>query len=203
MLKGIFADVLTWEGIIILLLTNSTTVTDEELVLKLLGRTPKSPFSILTRCGDRTPQVIMADPIYFEDGMWKPFPAFLWLLCPRLKKNVSKLEEQGKIRMYSEKLQNDSKFKDDFLEGQRAMSELRLKKAKEIYGKNIPEKIFKTLQETTIAGSNYWAGVKCLHSHLAQELAFGNNPIGAEILELTGKCLPEYRCLNLSEVRNA
>jgi hypothetical protein len=67
--------------------------------------------------------------------------------------------------------------------------------AKEIMPTELPEHIEKKLSETTIAGSMDIRGVKCLHSHVAQELAFNNNPIGKEVLEIIGNCEADDNCM--------
>lgn len=161
---------------------------DRKAAIELLGREPRAPFSVKTRCPDGSPQVLLADPVFCEDGIWKPFPTFLWLICPVLKLKAAHAEQAGMVKEFSQRLQNDEVFKIEFIQGQRQVSELRIKMAEEILGKEIPEHILVILSETTIAGSIDISGVKCLHAHMAQELAFGNNPIGREILAANGSC---------------
>lgn len=167
---------------------NIINATDREKALELLGREPRAPFVVKTRCPDGSPQVLLADPVFKEDGIWKPFPTFLWLVCPELKLRVARLEQEGLIKQYSQRLSQDHGFYEEFVEGQRQISEIRSRMAAEILSDEIPEHIQTILAETTIAGSIDFSGVKCLHAHLAQELAFGNNPIGREILARIGNC---------------
>lgn len=165
-----------------------------QLAVQLLGRTPRTPFSVKTRCPDGSPQVLIADPVFMEDGIWKPFPAFIWLVCPRLKLLVSDLEQAGYIRMYSQQLEVDANFRERFLHSQLQISAIRLELAKNIYPGELPEHIREILTETTVAGSRDFRGVKCLHSHLAQELAYGGNPIGAEVIRQVGHCEKSHAC---------
>ena len=178
---------------------NTITDKDYSLAIKLLGRTPRTPFSVATKCSCGTPQVLLADPIFKENSIWKPFPTFLWLVCPRLKAKIGALENEGYITKYSNRLQNDAEFRDEFIAGQKIMSTKRVEMASKTYGKELPEHIYKLLTETTIAGSSDIKGVKCLHAHLAHDLAFGGNPIGKEIRRITGECDSSVVCHKLTE----
>lgn len=162
--------------------------------LELLGRAPRSPFTVKTWCPDGTPQVLLANPVFLEDGIWKPFPAFLWLTCPRLKLQIALLEQDGLVRHFSQRLDTDEEFRETYLRGQKEITEIRIKMARSIYPGDLPEHMAEILKETTVAGSRNFRGVKCLHSQVAHELAFGGNPIGAEALKIIGRCKPEDIC---------
>ncbi|PKL45628.1 MAG: hypothetical protein CVV41_01115 [Candidatus Riflebacteria bacterium HGW-Riflebacteria-1] len=181
---------------------NPTLDRQHQAAVELLGREPRTPFTIKTLCPDGTPQVLMADPVFKEDGVWKPFPAFLWLVCPRLKNLVADLEQKGQVREFSQKLSSDDDFKDKFLHGQNEIARLRVSMAEKIYPGELPEHIREILSTTTIAGSRDFKGVKCLHSHLAQELAFHNNPIGAEVLEQVKNCSKTDCCGKYNSIRS-
>ncbi|MDD3000574.1 MAG: DUF501 domain-containing protein [Candidatus Riflebacteria bacterium] len=167
---------------------NPSTISEFNLTVKLLGRTPRTPFTIKTRCPDNSPQTLIADPVFWEDGIWKPFPPFIWLICPRLKALVGVVEQNGYVKKYSERLKTDAAFYELYLEGHKQMIEVRLNLARRIYPGILPEHIETILAETSVAGSKDLTGVKCLHSHVAQELAYHNNPIGAEVLKMVGNC---------------
>ena len=189
----LYADNLFREGYLANM--NSTlSENDYNLAVRLLGREPRTPFRIQSRCADGSPQVLLADPVFIEDDIWKPFPAFLWLVCPRLKHLVADLEQQGFVRKYSERLENDADFRERFLDSQTQIASIRLEMAEKIYPGTLPEHIHEILAETTVAGSRDFRGVKCLHSHLAQELAFSNNPIGAEVIGIIGHCSKADNC---------
>ena len=167
---------------------------DYQKAVALLGREPRSPFIIKTRCGNGNPQTLVADPIFFEDNLWKPFPSFIWLVCPRLKALVADLEQQGFVKYCSQKLINDENFRNEYLIGQKEIADYRLRLAEEKFAKPLPQHIYDILKNTSIAGSHNVCGVKCLHAHLAHYLAFGNNPIGKEIIEKIGNCDKESNC---------
>ncbi|MBF0498961.1 MAG: DUF501 domain-containing protein [Candidatus Riflebacteria bacterium] len=165
-----------------------STQTERLTVERLLGRSPRVPFEIATRCPDGTPQVLRANPVVWEDNRWKPFPTFLWLICPRLKKLVSQLEGEHEITVMQKRLQEDKIFQMRFIEGQRSLAERRLQLARELVPEGLEASVERVLRETNIAGSRHIFGVKCLHAHVAQFIAFGSNPIGEEILNRTGVC---------------
>lgn len=170
------------------------TEKDYKLSVALLGREPRTPFVVKTRCENGSPQTLVANPVFFEDNLWKPFPSFIWLVCPRLKTLAADLEQQGMVRFYSQKLRNDADFREEFLKGQKEIANYRLHLAQEIFEKELPEHITEILQNTTVAGSRDFYGVKCLHAHLAHYLAFGNNPIGEDVFKKIGSCTAEDNC---------
>lgn len=177
-------------------MANLHPLTEEQrkIAVELLGREPRTPFKVQTCCPDGSPQVLLADPVFNEDGIWKPFPTFLWLVCPRLKALTAELEQQGLIKALSQRLSQDADFREKFLAGQKSIAKMRIEIAEQIYPGDLPEHIREILSLTTIAGSKDYRGVKCLHSHLAQELAFHNNPIGAVVLERIGNCKLNDHC---------
>lgn len=181
---------------------NPEPTNDLSVAINLLGRSPRTPFTVKTWCPDGSPQVLLADPVFLEDGIWKPFPAFLWLVCPRLKMLVADCEQQGLIRDFSQRLDSDDGFRQTFLRGQRQISSIRLEMARNIYPGELPAHIEEILQDTTVAGSKDFRGVKCLHSHVAHELAYGSNPIGEEVLRRIGHCKTEDECGKKSGERN-
>ncbi|GAB4276146.1 MAG: DUF501 domain-containing protein [Candidatus Rifleibacteriota bacterium] len=172
--------------------SNAQQEKDLQKALELLGREPRTPFVVKTKCADGSPQVLLAEPVFMENGIWKPFPTFLWLVCPVLKLRAARLEQEGLIKLFSDKLLVDPEFRAAFELGQKQIGNLRLEMAKRILPGKLPEHIKKILSETTIAGSMDVSGVKCLHAHLAQELAFGNNPIGKEVLAKIGSCAESH-----------
>ena len=167
---------------------------DYQKSVALLGREPRTPFIVKTKCANGSPQTLEADPVFFEDNLWKPFPSFIWLVCPRLKALAADLEQHGLVRFYSQKLDTDADFREEFLKGQREIADYRLKMAEDLFDGPLPEHIVDILKNTTVAGSRDFRGVKCLHAHLAHYLAFGNNPIGEDVFKKIGPCKVEDNC---------
>ncbi len=171
------------------------TGNDDEVVRLLLGRAPRLPYVVATRCPGGTPQVLQADPVFREDKRWKPFPTIYWLVCPRLKKAVARLEQEGGSKMFTQRLRDDRPFREEYLAGQRELIAFRLGEARRLAGDPLPPDVEAVLSEANIAGSRDSFGVKCLHAHLAHTLAGGRNPIGRAVLERIGLCRADPPCL--------
>jgi uncharacterized protein len=105
-----------------------------------------------------------------EDG--SPFPTLFWLTCPILIKRASRLESEGRMAEISEKL-----LRDDAMRG-------RLEGAVDRYLERRDSHEVLTDAEAPPGGGP--DRVKCLHAHLAHELADGPNPVGATTLAEAG-----------------
>jgi uncharacterized protein len=104
-----------------------------------------------------------------EDGT--PFPTTFWLTCPLLVKRAGTLEAAGWMRQLTMELQSSPGLKDRLGSANARYSERRASLG-ESDGSSIPG-----------GGPDR---VKCLHAHLAHELAAGPNPVGARTLARTG-----------------
>jgi uncharacterized protein len=112
--------------------------------------------------------VIENHPV-LEDG--SPFPTLYWLTCPILNKRVSTLESAGSLTDLTELLTEDASLRE------------RLAAALERYRATRDSHAV-----ITESGGPPGGGpdrVKCLHSHVAHQLASGNNPIGAITMTAT------------------
>lgn len=68
---------------------------DLRVIQSQLGRPPRQVLGVVTRCRHGLPEVILTNPII--EGK-SPFPTFLWLSCPLLKKKIDHLEGAGWVR---------------------------------------------------------------------------------------------------------
>ena len=161
---------------------------DQQTVERLLGRPARVPFTVLTRCPDGSPQVVLAEPIFREDGIWKPFPTVFWLLCPKLRLAISHLEQGGFLKNMLARMEREADLHESYLRGQAQIGVERVRRAAEMLSEPLPPKIEKVLKETSIAGSHHLMGLKCLHAHAAHALAGGENPVGAAVLAAIGSC---------------
>jgi uncharacterized protein len=103
-----------------------------------------------------------------EDGT--PFPTLFWLTCPLLVRGASQLEAEGFMNILTGRLATDRGFAD------------RVQSAADRYMSRRDE-----LAPT--GGAQPGGGtdrVKCLHAHLAHELADAPNPVGAATIARTG-----------------
>ena len=152
---------------------------DRALVEAQLGRPLRGDWQVAKSCHLGIPMVIENHPV-LEDGA--PFPTLFWLTCPILTKRVSKLEAEGRMRELSAVVAADQDLRartGRAVEGYRARRDAR---------SVVPD-----------GGSPPGGGperIKCLHAHVAHELADPPNPIGALVLAQTG--WPDCRvgCVN-------
>ncbi len=141
---------------------------DEYVVAAQLGRPTRGRWTVARRCHLGVPMVIENAP-RLEDG--SPFPTLFWLTCPILVKRVSKLESDGRMAEMTGRLRD---------QGLRA----RLEHAIDRYVKRRDAH-----EALTDAGASLGGGperVKCLHAHVAHELADGPNPVGAATMAEVG-----------------
>ena len=141
---------------------------DEAVVSAQLGRVARGRWGVARRCHLGVPMVIENHP-RLEDGA--PFPTLFWLTCPVLVKRVSGLEGAGAMGAANGRLGGRSERE----RLTRALARYRARRdAREV---------------VEDAGAPPGGGpdrVKCLHAHVAHELADGPNPVGAWTLAATG-----------------
>jgi uncharacterized protein len=141
---------------------------DERIAAAQLGRPPRGTWAVARRCHLGIPMVIENHP-RLPDGA--PFPTLFWLTCPVLVKRASRLESDGAMTWMTRELAGDPALRERF-----AGALLRYAARRDAH-------------EALDVGSPPGGGpdrVKCLHAHLAHELADPPNPIGATTLARTG-----------------
>lgn len=129
----------------------------------------RGDFGVARRCHLGVPMLIENHP-RLPDG--SPFPTLYWLTCPMLVKRVSHMEACGHMEQVNARLGSD-----DRLRSRLVAAIERLKARRD--------------EHEVIADSGAPPGggpdkVKCLHAHVAQELAQAVNPIGSATLSETG-----------------
>ena len=141
---------------------------DERAVAAQLGRPARGRWAVARRCHLDVPMVIENHP-RLDDGA--PFPTTFWLTCPLLARRASRLEAEGWMRAVNGRLGSDDALR------------ARLRSALESYRRRRD-------RHEDIGGVAPPGGgperVKCLHAHLAHELADGPNAVGAATLVATG-----------------
>jgi hypothetical protein len=106
----------------------------------------------------------------FENG--QPFPTLFWLTCPVLTKRASNLEAGGHMAELSERLQRSP--------------ELRARLARAIGRYRARRDSHEVISDSGAPPGGGPDRIKCLHAHLAHELADPPNPVGAEMLARAG-----------------
>lgn len=104
-----------------------------------------------------------------EDG--SPFPTLYWLTCPILNKRVSTLESAGSMADLTELLGRDAG-----LQSRLSDAIARYRTTRDAHA---------VIKESGGPPGGGPDRVKCLHSHVAHELAGGDNPVGSVTLTAT------------------
>ena len=156
---------------------------DRAVVEAQLGRPLRGHWAVAARCHLGVPMVIENHP-RLEDG--RPFPTLLWLTCPLLTKGASGLESRRWMTTLAERLAQEPGLKRRFAAAIARYLERRDKRER--------------IDDADSPPGGGPDRVKCLHAHLAHEIADGPNPVGALTLAETG--WPDCRrpCFSLREV---
>jgi uncharacterized protein len=141
---------------------------DGRAVEAQLGRPLRGRWAVARRCHLGIPMVIENHP-RLPDGA--PFPTLFWLTCPLLVKRASRLESAGTMASMGVGLAEDLALQH------------RFRTALDRYAARRDE--HEPLDSVSPPGGGPQR-VKCLHAHLAHELADPPNPVGAMTLARTG-----------------
>lgn len=160
------------------------TGSDVSLVAAQIGRAPREPWRVRTRCKWGHPSVIVS-PSTLGDGT--PFPTLAWLTCPWLAEEVSALESAGGVSRWRSCVAADQAITDELLEADAALREAR---ARESSGRD-------ECAGVGIAGQSDPLQVKCLHTHVALALMDIADPVGRGVLAEVGDACPDERCARL------
>lgn len=163
---------------------SEATRTDWRIVTRQLGRSPRAFSEVCRRCRYDYPQVILTEPLHRRGDRWEVFPTVYWLTCPLLHRAISRLEAEGQIRHYEERIRTDEEFAARMEQAHREAATDRMSLVPEGLREWLVEerpREARALAETGIAGIRSVDGVKCLHAHYADFVGRGNNPIGADV----------------------
>lgn len=145
------------------------------------------------------PQVIVSRPVSTVGAEVEIFPTLYWLTCPYLRKELALLEGEGLIAQFETRIQEEPEFAALVEKNHQDYARRRLSmvptKVQERLKAEYPER-FRVLAETGVGGTRNPKGVKCLHTHVADYLAHGENAIGAEAMTILDKPLfcPKGHC---------
>ena len=143
---------------------------DRAEIARRLGRAPQGDFEIVVRDDDGAPMVIRNAPL-LGDGT--PMPTRFWLVDPRVRSAVGRLESTGGVRRAEAELDPDA-----VAAAHRSYADER--------DRAVPVDHLGPRPSGGVGGTRQ--GVKCLHAHYAWFLAGGDDPVGAWVDEQ----LPEY-----------
>tara|TARA_Y100000590_G_scaffold280624_1_gene315284 strand:+ start:254 stop:775 length:522 start_codon:yes stop_codon:yes gene_type:complete len=162
---------------------------EKRIVEVQLSRSLRSNVEVVSSCHFNLPAVIKV-PSNLDDGT--PFPTSYWLTCPMYNKKVGSLESQGLIKELDNQLNKNEDLKKLWSDRQRSYEEERNKDKKKNEEEIIPT--------GGVGGAS--ESIKCLHAHLADELATSKNYIGKIVLESVGGFNCEEPCINKDFKKN-
>jgi hypothetical protein len=142
---------------------------DQRVVETQLGRPLRGRWAVARRCHLGVPMVIENHP-RFEDG--RPFPTLFWLTCPLLVKRASTLEAEGLMASLNARSPQDPQLAARM--GRALERYRRLRDSREV------------IADSGAPPGGAVGKVKCLHAHVAHELADPPNPVGALTLAAGG-----------------
>lgn len=151
---------------------------EDKIVELQLNRTIINFLKTAKYCPFNYPAVITVHP--FINNI--PAPTIYWLSCPYLNYQVDRLEaDSDLISDLGKKIQIDQKFRKKMDQAHKKyanyrkelLAEKQLNKARAI-----SEDLYKTLVNSGVGGIREKDGIKCLHTHLADFLVHGFNPVG-------------------------
>ena len=142
---------------------------DARTVARQLGRAPRGQWAVARRCHLGVPMSIESHPV-MDDGA--PFPTLFWLTCPLLIKRAAKLEAEGRMSSLNELLSQRDDLREDVARA-----------AEKLVARRDGHAVLADAGPPPGGGPDR---IKCLHAHLAQELADPPNPVGALTLAQVG-----------------
>ncbi|MFC2079030.1 DUF501 domain-containing protein [Candidatus Bipolaricaulota bacterium] len=164
----------------------SKALNDREIVAAQIGRSPRGQFAVSVRCSYGYPEVICVHPVL----QGKPFPTLFWLTCPFLAKEIDHLEAAGWVKRLENRLTESTDLRSAVHQAHQRycrqrddLLSIEDRAALEADG------TIGGLTERGIGGISDWDRLKCLHLHVAHELA-DENPIGSMVLSM----LPAREC---------
>jgi hypothetical protein len=161
--------------------TGEQATHDAAVVAAQIGRAPRGPWRVATRCRYGHPSAVAVAP-QLEDGT--PFPTLYWLTCPYLTANVAQAESEGAVAGWASRIADDPGMAGRMRDADREYRRLR---AAEGEGSD-------PCSDVGIAGQVDPCATKCLHAHVSAYLAGIDDPIGTELVATWGTDCGDDRC---------
>lgn len=161
----------------------SPTQDDLTWITAQLGRTDATIQAIAARRPDGRASVIVNHPLLRQANRCVPFPTLYWLVCPNLSKAVSRLEMTGWIGKLEKRIADDPLLEAQVDADHTRYIAQRMSLLSEQDRHDATQHGFmQQLQTHGIAGIADRMRLKCLHAHVAHELA-DQNAIGKVALD--------------------
>ena len=162
------------------------TDADRTIVVRQLGREPRTLLRVAVRCPFGAPAVTEQSP-YGPGG--EPFPTTYYLTCRHLVAAVSRLEAAGGVERWSKATRDDPALAASLRAGDEEQRSLRRELAGDVTGSDGGASL-----DYGIGGSRRGGSLKCLHAHVAFALARPDYELGGRILAEVEPRWPERCC---------
>lgn len=145
------------------------------MITEQLGTLPPNALDVAARCPAGHPSVITCYPLRRDSEQLTPFPTLYWLTCPNLCLQLSHLERDGAISILAAELADDRVMQADVLRDHESYIALRWATLSQKDQKHVSELgMTNAFQSRGIGGMSNFAAIKCLHLHVAHNLAIGS-----------------------------
>jgi len=152
---------------------------DQRIVELQIGRRPRGLTGVARRCRYGYPQVVRVHPIV--NGT--PFPTLYWLSCPLLGYGIDRMESAGWVGRLEMRLEREPELMEAFGRARESYIRERFEQLSAAERRDLEARgQTASLLERGIGGITRPDRIKCLHLHVAHELARAN-PIGALVVE--------------------
>ncbi|MFW6034691.1 MAG: DUF501 domain-containing protein [Halothermotrichaceae bacterium] len=158
---------------------------EKKIIDYQLGRKAENVCGVAKYCPFNKPAVLITHP--YNDSNNKIYPTLYWLSCPYIVRAVSRLEDEGLVQEYTLILQEDEKFRGRLFNAHQNYAQKRFAYLSEDNIEDletISPDLVNVIKESGVGGIREKEGIKCLHTHLADYLADGKNPVGRAVWSL-------------------
>lgn len=156
---------------------------DRKIIRKQLGRAPRGLVEVSARCSYGYPVVIKTKPLIKDsEEDFEVFPTLYWLTGPKRREEVAKIESSGYIEQLEKELNSDQDLKKKYKRNEASYLDEQGKLLSREEENFLKQKGALGSLERGIGGIKSDEHIKCLHLHLAHQIA-GENVIGALLQE--------------------
>lgn len=178
---------------------------DRRIVKRQLGKDPRGLLDIPVRCRFGYPVVLTTKPVIRTEEGFEIFPTLFWLSCPKRVEEVARIESDGYVRKLEEEIATNPSLKKEYREAEERYLEIQKSLLSKDDLKFLEERGLEDALSRGIGGIESDEHLKCLHLHLAHQLA-GENVLGELIQERfdPGDCSDDrIRCEEFFEGESA
>lgn len=157
---------------------------DRIVIRRQMGHRPRLALGVVRRCRYGYPQVLLFAPLLVGEGRISPNSTLCWLSCPLLVREVDRIEKEGEIERFEHLASVDPTLRDAIEQAHRVTARIRTELLPEEWRARLAAERPRDhwiITETGIAGITRPDHIKCLHAHLGDFLARGDNPVGEEV----------------------